>query len=225
MRFGRDRAIHAPVRVVVTKPGDATARIQRGMITGRCAMRTECGRGAVVESRHEVAGGLMITIPCCSAGAHERTGTVLVASGLDRALIRVVGKPAGSAVHGEIADEGSGGRDAFPCEESGGLKAGDSVRVIRPSSQHGSRGWVRGTWGRIGGGWKAGTRDLVWDRVVKAVEGEVLTECADRPRSNRVRGDELSRMNGRGGSALWVVARLESAYGKSIRGRTIPGVR
>src|SRR5205807_3904292 len=59
------------------------------------------------------------------------------------------------------------------------IKVGDTIFISRPSTQ----AWIeRLGMTEFGGGigdwplvWKPGSRDLVWDRVLKAVEGNLAT--------------------------------------------------
>jgi len=176
----------APVRVVVSpQPGDNTARIQAAIdhVAGLPA-DTVGLRGAVLllSGRHEVLGGLLIT----NSGVVLRgqgmgaDGTTLVAAGFDRrTLVRVSGRrsPAPAAPLISIGDsQVSVGSTTFHVEPESGLRVGDAVRVIRPCTSN----WIaqlRATdfGGGVGGGWKPGSRDIVWDRMVTAVDGNRVT--------------------------------------------------
>ena len=185
---GGDRAIpDAPVRVVVEpKPGDSTARIQQAIdhVAGLPA-DTNGLRGAVLllKGRHEILGGLQIT----SSGVVLRgqgtgaDGTVLVAAGLDRrTLIRVVGKNdfkprsnASSLIHDDYVPVGA---TSFHLIGADSLQVGDTIRIIRPGTQE----WIEQLGatefgGGVGGGWKPGSRDLVWERGVKSMTGDLVT--------------------------------------------------
>ena len=188
---GGDQPIpNAPVRVVVALvPGDSTARIQ-GAIDYVAGLPPDSNgvRGAVLllKGRHEVFGGLQIT----NSGIVLRgqgmggDGTVLVAAGPDRhTLIRIIGKNDKTTHAGEswqIADNYVPvGATSFHLKDTGGLKAGDNINVIRPSTQ----AWIdRLGMTEFGGGegdwrltWKPGSRDLLWDRVVKSIDGNLVT--------------------------------------------------
>ena len=173
----------ATVRVVVAPaPGDNTARIQRALdYIASLSPDTNGLRGAVLllTGRHEIFGGLSIT----NSGVILRgqgNGTVLVAAGTDRrTLIRVVGQknPGGTSARVPITDETvSVGATSVHVQDTNAVKPGDSFRILRPSTSN----WIsqlRATefGGGIGGGWKPGSRDIIWDRTVAAVSGNTLT--------------------------------------------------
>ncbi len=188
---GGDRAIpSAPVRVVVSAtPGDSTERIQKASdYVGSLAAESNGGRGAVLllSGRHEVAGSLLLDasgVILRGEGMGEK-GTVLAATGNGRrTLIRIAGRndlSTRSNAGWEIKDEYvPAGALSFQVQDASGLKAGDAVRVIRPCTQ----AWIdKLGMTEFGGGigdwrlvWKPGSRDLVWDRVVKSVEGDLVT--------------------------------------------------
>jgi len=182
---GGDEAIpNLPVRVVVPwKKGDATVRIQAALdYVGGLS-----GGGAVLLEKgvYEVGGQLVIRhsgVVLRGSGMLEG-GTVLLATGHDRrTLIKVAGVN-DRTVGAEVAV-----KDGYaPVNErhlrvtgqggAAGFKAGDQVLVHRPSTA----GWVHElgmeTFG--GGisalGWKAGQRDIFWDRKVVAVDGDGIT--------------------------------------------------
>ena len=185
---GGERSIpDAPVRVVVAPaPGDGTARIQKAIdyVAGLPA-DADGVRGAVLllKGRHEVFGGLGITnsgVVLRGQGMSD-DGTVLVAAGVDRrTLIRITGRDDLTAQNNagwQIADDFVPvGAVSFSVNDASGLKAGDPIHLIRPSTDL----WIARLGaeefgGGEGGGWKAGTRDLAWDRLIKAVEGNRVT--------------------------------------------------
>ncbi|HEX4343614.1 MAG TPA: pectate lyase, partial [Verrucomicrobiae bacterium] len=184
---GGDKDIpNAPVQVVVAPmKGDETARIQHALDYVAALPADANGlRGAVLllKGRHEVLGGLLVTnsgVVLRGQGVDEN-GTVLVAAGLDRrTLIRVVGRnDRTTKTHGlPIADNYVPvGATSFHLEDASGLKVGDTIRVVRPSTKE----WIdrlsaNEFGGGEGGGWKPGSRDLAWDRVVTAVESNLVT--------------------------------------------------
>ena len=68
------------------------------------------------------------------------------------------------------------GATSFHLADASGLKVGDTINVIRPSTKE----WIdklgaNDFGGGEGGGWKPGTRDLVWDRVIKSIDGNLVT--------------------------------------------------
>lgn len=176
---GADRAIpDAPVRVVVApKRGDSTVRIQQAIDYVTTLPADSNGlRGAVLllKGRHEMLGGLRITnsgVVLRGQGIGAK-GTVIVAAGLDRrTLIRVVGrddrKTQGNAGWSTADDCVPVGATSFRLQNANGLKPGDTISIGRPSTQ----AWIdrlgaADFGGGVGGGWKPGNRDLVWDRVV-----------------------------------------------------------
>ena len=197
---GGNRPIpNAPVQVVIEpKPGDSTARIQQAIDhVASLPMDTNGLRGAVLllKGRHEVLGGLHIT----NSGVVLRgqgmgaEGTVLIATGLDRrTLIRVVGKNDSQTRSKEswlIKDDYVPvGATSFHLLEADGLKAGDNIRITRPSTKE----WIEKIGatefgGGVGGGWKPGSRDLVWERVVKSATGNLVT--VDAPITTAIEKD------------------------------------
>jgi hypothetical protein len=194
---GGDRSIpDAPVRVVVAaKEGDSTVRIQSAIdYVGSLPMDSNGVRGAVLllEGRHSILGGLSINksgVVLRGQGMDEN-GTVLVAAGLGRrTLIRIVGAPVDEKAGGPTPDSVRITDDYVPvgatsfhvsqASASAALKAGDTIRITRPSTQE----WIeRLGMNEFGGGigdwrlvWKPGTRDLTWDRVVKSADTNLIT--------------------------------------------------
>jgi hypothetical protein len=188
---GGDQPIpNAPVRIVVAPAsGDSTARIQRA-IDYVADLPPDAGgiRGAVLllKGRHEVFGGLQIT----NSGIVLRgqgmggDGTVLVAAGPDRrTLIRIIGKNDQTIRTNDswqMADDYVPvGANSFQLKDAGGLKAGNAINIVRPSTQ----AWIdRLGMTEFGGGigdwrlvWHPGSRNLVWDRVIKSIDGNQVT--------------------------------------------------
>ena len=175
----------APIKVVVpATTGDETAQIQKAInYVASLPLDANGLRGAVLllKGRHEIKGGLLINasgVVLRGQGMGE-DGTVLVATGQDRrTLIRVFGRNDCQPRKNDgwqIADDYvSVGAKSFQVKNAGGLKAGDTIRVIRPSTQ----GWIDDLgMTEFGGGlgdwrvnWHVGTRDIAWDRVVQSVE-------------------------------------------------------
>jgi hypothetical protein len=188
---GGERAIpDAPVRVAVEpKAGDSTERIQRAIDYVATLPPDSNGvRGAVLllKGRHEVFGSLSLNnsgVVLRGQGMGE-DGTVLVAAGLDRrTLIRVVGKNDRSNPTGKSCSVKDAyvpvGATSFQVESAEGLRTGDTINVIRPSTQAWidrlqmvNFGGVQGDWRLV---WKPGSRDLNWDRTVRAVNGDMVT--------------------------------------------------
>lgn len=172
-----------PVRVVVEpQPGDSTERIQAALdYVGTLPPDTNGLRGAVLllAGRHEVAGGLVITNSgvVLRGQGMGKDGTLLVATGVDRrTLIRIVGRQmlqcssnAGWTITDNYVPVGA---TSFNVNNATGLKPGDAVYIVRPSTT----AWIKrlgatDLGGGVGSGWKPGSRNIVWDRVITALEG------------------------------------------------------
>ncbi len=185
---GGDQEIpSAPARIAVAPmAGDETELIQRALNhVAALPANTNGLRGAVLllRGRHEILGGLVIT----NSGVVLRgqgmgaDGTALVGVGLDRrTLVRVFGKKdfnTHSETGWQIADDYVPvGATNFHLTAAGGLKVGDDIRVIRPSPA----AWIEQLGanefgGGEGGGWKPGSRDIAWHRVVKSVVDGLVT--------------------------------------------------
>ncbi|HEU0038945.1 MAG TPA: pectate lyase, partial [Verrucomicrobiae bacterium] len=168
---GGDRPLpNAPVCVVIEpRPGDSTERIQQAIdYVASLPLDTNGCRGAVLllKGRHEVRGGLFITnsgVVVRGQGMNE-DGTQLVAAGLDRrTLIRVAGhddRTTRTNPSWQLAeDHVPFGVVSFRLKDAGGLKPGDTICLVRPSTQQ----WIERLGatefgGGVGGGWKPGTR-------------------------------------------------------------------
>ena len=188
----------APVRVFVSPiKGDETARIQQAIdYVAGLAADSNGVRGAVLllKGQHEVFGGLQITnsgVVLRGQGMGQ-DGTVLVAAGLDRrTLIRVAGKNDLSCVSNanwQITDDYVPvGSTSFHLKDAGGVKAGSTIRLIRPSTKE----WIEQLGanelgGGEGSGWKPGSRDIAWNRAVKSIEGNLVT--VDAPITTAIDG-------------------------------------
>ena len=177
----------APVRVVVSPTKeDETAQIQHAInyVAGLPADSNGL-RGAVLllKGRHKLFGELQITnsgVVLRGQGAGE-DGTILVAAGLDRrTLIRVVGRndlSVSANPNWQIKEAYVPvGTTTIQLQAAVGLQTGSHVRLIRPSTQE----WIdklgaTDFGGGEGGGWKRGSRDIVWDRIVKSIQGDLVS--------------------------------------------------
>ena len=123
-------------------------------------------------------------------------GTILVAAGIDRrTLIRIAGQPDLSGFSNsnwQIADDYVPvGATGVHVRDAGGLKVGDTIFVVRP----GTREWIDALgMTEFGGGigdwrlvWHAGGYDLVWDRVIQKVDGNLVT--VDAPITTAIEAD------------------------------------
>jgi len=177
-----------PVRVVVSpKAGDNTQRIQAALDYVASLGADEDGvRGAVLllRGRYEVYGGLKMSasgVVLRGQGAGEG-GTVLIAAGTDRRThIRITGKNDQTNPSGKIYqiknDYVPVGANSFRLNSTEGLKVGDMINIIRPSTKE----WIELLgMNRFGGDfsgaptWRPGSRDLVWDRVIKSITGDTV---------------------------------------------------
>ncbi len=176
----------APIRVTVpAREGDATARIQAAIdYVGNLPMDASGLRGAVLLGKgvHRVLSGLVIRksgVVLRGSGMGEG-GTVLLGDGRTReTVVRVFGE------NNTVLKPGLRIADAyvpvnamhFEIENTGSLKVGDRIRIVRPSTAEwikslkmeefgGETGWL---------GWKPGQRDITWDRTVTAVSGNSIT--------------------------------------------------
>lgn len=177
----------APVRVVVAPvAGDETALIQRALdhVAG-LAPDANGLRGAVLllKGRHEILGGLQITnsgVVLRGQGMAEG-GTVLFAGGTDRrTAVCILGQDNGKTnlrSGWQIADDYVPvGAISFSVNDAAGLRAGDTIRIVRPCTQE----WIEQIGAmEFGGGegsrWKPGSRDIVWARAIKSMAGNRIT--------------------------------------------------
>ena len=181
---GADRDIpDVPVRIVVqpANRGDDGPRIQAALDqVARLPVGQNGFRGAVrlAPGTYKIAGQLVIRasgVVLQGTGATQE-GTFLVATGLDRReLIRVIGKAdckllgATLKIKDEVVPVGS---NRLELESTVGLAVGDTVVVTRPSTAE----WIKFVGGdAFGVGWRPGTRDIHWDRVITAIDGNVVT--------------------------------------------------
>jgi hypothetical protein len=175
-----------PVRMIVSPiAGDNTARIQSAIdYVASLPADAQGIRGCVLlqKGRYELAGGITISqsgIVLRGAGAGEN-GTLLVATGQDRrTLITIKGKDdrktddAPTAVSDAYVPVNA---VSFHIAAAGTFKAGDSILITRPCTAD----WIKtlgmvDLGGGLGLGWKPGTRDIVWDRVIKSIDGNQIT--------------------------------------------------
>ncbi|MCX2484386.1 DUF6298 domain-containing protein [Pedobacter sp. MR2016-24] len=182
-----ERAIPmAAVKVLVpVKAGDATVRIQSAInYVSRLPIGKDGLRGAVLLSAgvHEVSGTLTIRasgVVLRGAGMTDQ-GTVIHATGLDRiGVIRILGKAnrldeAPVTITDQYVPVNA---TQITLSNITGFKTGDPINIHRPSTME----WIEDIHtGHFGGGitslgWKAGQRDVYWDRKITAINGHVIT--------------------------------------------------
>ncbi len=196
-RLGEAAIPDAPVKIVVAPAdGDSTQRIQSAIDhVSAMPLGPDGIRGAVLlkKGRYEVAGALHITasgVVLRGSGAGD-DGTLLVATGPDRrTLIQVQGKDDRKVATTQPISDAYIPTNAKKLTLPTGQAPhpGDTVLVRRPSTA----AWIKSidmddVGGGIGLGWKEGTRDLVWDRTVAAVDGESVT--LDAPLTTAIDAD------------------------------------
>lgn len=175
----------APAKVTVPlKSGDATRRIQAALDYIAALPANKNGlKGAVLLEKgvYEVSGSLFIRsggVVLRGSGAGDG-GTVLFSKGKEReTLIRIEGINNRKEVNSvKITDKYVPVNSArIKVADGKAFKPGEMVSVHRPSAAN----WIQklDTWHFGGGitalGWKPGERDILWDRTIKAVEGNTL---------------------------------------------------
>jgi hypothetical protein len=180
---GADREVpDVPIRVVV-KPadGDDTARIQAAIDqVAELPLGEDGFRGAVLlaPGEFQIAGQLRIGesgIVLRGSGAGDG-GTTLVATGTDRrAVLRIEGADCCGLAGGEqsIVDPYVPvGSHTLTLDSTDDFRVGAEVWVKRPSTAE----WIAAIGMRtFGVGWRPGSRDIRWDRVITAIDGDMIT--------------------------------------------------
>jgi hypothetical protein len=176
-----------PIKLVVAPPdGDATALLQAAIDRVASLPPDDDGfRGAVLlrPGRFDVAGQLRLTVSGVvvrGSGFDADTGTTVVATGTDRRtlfVVRGLGDRSLGTEHAVRDDYVPVGATSLTVASGHGLKVGDAIAIRRPSTQE----WINllgmNAMGgeRHGFSWKPGSRDITWERVVTAVEGDTIT--------------------------------------------------
>lgn len=188
-RAGAEVIPDAVIRIVVpVQNEDATQLIQSALDdVARLPLGKDGLRGAVLlqKGTYRVKGSLYLKnsgVVLRGSGTGMK-GTVILATGVRReALINIAGKD-NSIQEQEISiADAYVPVNSFQINVSGaalkhGFKPGDKIKVRRPSTKE----WIDliGTEHFGGGitslGWKAGQRDISWDRTVVAVKGSLIT--------------------------------------------------
>jgi hypothetical protein len=185
--MGQDESIRdIPVRIVVSPTtGDNTQRIQAALDYVASLTADENGiRGAVLllKGRYELYGGLKMSASgvVLRGQGPGKEGSVLVAAGTNRrTLIRVIGKndqaSRSESAYQIVDDYVPVGAYSFKLNSTEGLKVGDMINIIRPSTKE----WIKQLgMDRFGGdfsgapAWRPGSYDLVWDRVIKSIDAD-----------------------------------------------------
>ena len=177
-------AVYPATLIVDPAEGDDGERIQAAidLVATRPADRR--GHRGVVQltaGTYEVEGQIRITADGVVLRGAADGGTTVVATGVDRrALIAVAGQmgavPSGDP--GSVVGAVPAGATRLPLASTAGLAVGDRITIRRPSTD----AWIAALgmddfvgWrpeGRLN--WKPGTRDVVWDRTVKAVQADAV---------------------------------------------------
>jgi hypothetical protein len=167
--------------VVPIKSGDATQRLQAAInYVSTLPMGKDGLRGVVLleAGTYTVSGSLTLHTSgvVLRGSGFTKSGTIIIGEGTTReTLIRVLGKD--DMIVGKKANVTSTyvpvNSRVLEIDHSDSYKAGDKIRITRPSTQD----WINqlGT-DHFGGGitslgWKPGQRDVRWDRTVVAVKG------------------------------------------------------
>ncbi len=186
----RGGGVAAPVLPVVIRvepgEGDDTDRIMAALDrAAKAAPDAEGRRGAVLLAAGEfqVGGQIRLDVGGVVLRGQGEGRTVIVATGMDRRPPIAVGTPGGSSNALASADirimgETPVGALRLTLETTEGLSVGDAVTIRRPSTAEWIAalgmdafvGWRPET--RLN--WKPGSRDVIWQRRVVAVEGRIV---------------------------------------------------
>ncbi len=196
--------------VLAVKPsgGDDTALIQGAL--DRVAARpagTDGFRGAVLlaSGRFQIKGQLRMDksgVVLRGSGA----GTVLVASGISRRTLLVVGADRDPSLEAATAvdQDAPAGSTRLHLASLTGLHVGNHIVVRRPSTLD----WITamgmtnlpGTFAAQRLDWHPGSHDLVWDRTIASFDEQSSTVTLDAPITTAIEskygGGTLSRVNG-----------------------------
>jgi hypothetical protein len=180
--------------VLAVKPsgGDDTALLQGALDrVASMPLGLDGFRGALLLSpgRFHVKGQLSlrasgVVLRGSGAGA---SGTVIVAEGIDRRPLIVVGAVMDVAVGPaiQVQEDVSTGGQMLHLASVADLKAGDHVVVRRPSTREWntalSMTGLPGTFASQRLDWRPGSHDLVWDRILTAVNAQANTAELDAP--------------------------------------------
>lgn len=185
-KASEQRIPDVPVKITVPqKSGDATARIQAAIdYVSKLPLGTDGFRGAVLllPGRHEIIGQLKIVasgVVLRGSGIGEN-GTQLVNVGKDRATLITVSGQDNKELSPEVKIANAYvpvNAHSFSIENIAQFHKGDHIIIRRPSTLN----WIQalGTYHFGGGitalGWKPGERDLYFDRMITAVNGNTIT--------------------------------------------------
>lgn len=219
---GADRDIPEVQAVVSATPadGDDTASIQAAIDeVAKRPLDADGFRGVVELSPGEfqVAGQLRITtsgVVLRGAGAGEG-GTTIVATGPDRrTLVRVFGTAKREFIGWptRIADKYVPvGATRVKLNSADHLRVGDTITITRPSTAE----WIKVIGANaFGVGWRPGSRDIVWERIVTAIDGDSIS--IDAPITTAI--DQESEELKEGNVQKWqIMGRIENVGVEDLR--------
>jgi hypothetical protein len=180
--------------VLTVKPsgGDDTALIQGALDQAASRpVRADGFRGAVLlgTGRFRVNGQLRLRVGgvVLRGSGSGANGTVIVAEGTGRRTLIEVGAEKDVQLDPAIVlkDDVPAGGQSLRLESVDGLKVGDYVVVRRPSTEE----WISaigmsglpGTFANQRLDWRPGSHDLVWDRIITAVDAQASQVEIDAP--------------------------------------------
>ena len=180
---------HAPATILVSPgPDDDTDRIMAAVRIVERLPENPDGRRGVVQldaGEFEIGGQISLTtsgVVLRGAGS-DASGTRLLATGQDRrALIRIDTPGRQTPSPGDARQVSASvplGSRTVPLDSVRGLAVGDAIVVRRPSTA----AWISGLGMDAFVGWrpdtrlnwKPGSRDVVWDRRIVAIDGNTVT--------------------------------------------------
>ncbi|QDU90413.1 hypothetical protein Pla175_38170 [Pirellulimonas nuda] len=183
---GGDRPIPSPAVKIFLSPEarEDGRRIQAAIDSVSALQPDDAGfRGAVLlrAGEYQVADDLRLTasgVVLRGAGA-AAGGTTIIAKGVGRRPLVRIGRQGPQEASGSrgkpvaIADAYVPvGATRLRLEQNHGLQTGDRVVVVRPSTD----AWIAALGARATGvGWRAGRCDIRWERIIKSVDGAVVT--------------------------------------------------
>ncbi|MCA9189172.1 MAG: DUF6298 domain-containing protein [Pirellulaceae bacterium] len=167
---------------VQVKPsgGDDTAMLQAAVDqVSSLPLRDDGFRGAVwmQPGTYRVSGQIRLNasgVVLRGSGATD-DGTVVIATGTDRRALIAISSPAMRVLGDEairiVDDIVPVGATAVTCAQLDGLSVGQTIRITRPSTE----AWIKEVGAdAFGVGWRPGSRDLVWERTIKAIDGNTV---------------------------------------------------
>lgn len=180
---------HTPATILVAPgPGDDTDRIMAAVKIVEHLPENEDGRRGVVQldaGEFQIAGQIRLGVGgvVLRGAGSDDAGTRLIATGHDRRAVIRIDTPTRqtpAAAEGRpVAGAVPVGATRIPLATVQGLAIGDAVVVRRPSTA----AWITSLgmdafvgWrpeGRLN--WAPGSRDIVWDRRIIAIDGDAVT--------------------------------------------------